>query len=172
MAKKRIPNLELEGAEILQFGSFKNFSGVVDEYNPKGLSQFNVILDTETADQLLAEGWNVKQLDPREEGDVAIPYLPCTINFNNIPPTVYMLTGRNNKKTRLTEETIGCLDALDVEYVDLIISPYQWEIKTKNGIDTGIKAYVKVMYAKVMEDRFASKYADPEDDIPDEIPYN
>lgn len=167
MAKKRIPNLELEGVEILQFGNFKNFAGEVDEYNPKGMSQFNVVLDEETADQLLAEGWNVKQLDPREEVDEPIPYLPCTINFTNIPPTIYMLTGKNNKKTRLTEETIGCLDALDVEYVDLIINPYQWEIKTKKGVDTGIKAYVKVMYAKVMEDRFASKYADPEDDIPD-----
>jgi hypothetical protein len=164
MAKKRIPNLELEEAEILQFGTFKNFSGIVDQYNPKGLSQFNVVLDFETADQLLAEGGNVKQLDPREEGDVAIPYLPCSINFDsNVPPTVYMTTGKHKKKTRLTKETISCLDALDVEYVDLIISAYPWEIKTKNGVDSGIKAYVKVMYANVIEDRFASKYADEDE---------
>lgn len=168
MQKKRIPNLELEGMEILQFGSFKNFSGEIDQYNPKGLSQFNVILDEETADQLLAEGWNVKQLDPREEGDVAIPYLPCSINFNsNIPPRVIMITGKN-KQTILNKNTIASLDALDVECVDLIINPYQWEVKTKNGVDSGIKAYVKVMYAKVVEDRFAQKYGSVEpNDVPD-----
>ena len=167
---KRVPNLTLEEVEILP-GKFRNFSGEKDEYNPKGMSQFNIRLDEETADKLLEEGWNVKQLDPREDGDVPIPYLPCTINFSNIPPTIYMLTGKNNKKTRLTEETIGLLDAVEIDYADVILNPYHWEIKTKNGVDSGIKAYVKTMYVKVVEDVLARKYSD-ELDIDEEIPFN
>lgn len=169
MARK-VSNVTLEGVEVLP-GKFKNFSGVVDEYNPKGLSQFNVKLDFETADELLAEGWNVKQLDPLEEGDDPVPYLPLTINFSNIPPTVYMLTGRNNKKTLLTEDTIGLLDSVEIDYADIIVSPYHWQIKKKDGIDSGIKAYVKTMYVKVIEDELAKKYAD-DDDFPDEVPFN
>jgi len=157
--KKRVPVLTLEEVEILP-GRFRNFSGVKNEYNRNGASEFNIVLDPETADRLLEEGWNVKQLNPREEGDEPIPYLPCTVSFSNIPPTIYMLTGDNNKKTLLTEETIGLLDAVEIDYADIIINPYNWEIQKKDGVDSGIKAYVKTMYVKVVEDRFASKYAD------------
>ena len=166
---RRVPNLTLEEVEILP-GKFRNFAGEKDEYNPKGMSQFNIRLDEETADRLLDEGWNVKQLDPREDGDVPIPYLPCTINYSNIPPTIYMLTGRHNKKTRLDEDTIGSLDSMRIEWADITLTPYSWEMKTKDGISNGITAYVKTAYFKVAdEDDFADKYLD---DYPDEVPFN
>ncbi len=159
MKKKFVKNVTLENARILP-GQFKNFSGEKDKYNPQGRREFCIVLDTETADALVEEGWNVKQLDPRDDDEAPTPYIKACIRFDNIPPTIYMVTGKNNKKTLLTEETIGNLDYVQIEYADIILSPYCWEMETKDGVNSGIKAYVKTMYVKVEEDDLAAKYAD------------
>jgi hypothetical protein len=168
---KRIENVSLEGAEVLG-GIFKNFSGKASQYNPAGRRTFCIRLDKRTADAMADEGWNIKTLDPREDGDEPIYYIQARIRFDNVPPTVFMLTGRKNKKTRLDEDTIDLLDSSIIEWCDVTLSPYHWEIKTKEGVSTGITAYVKTLYVKVEEDEFAAKY---NDDIPydgEEVPFN
>lgn len=168
---KRIPNVSLEGVDILP-GVFKNFAGKAGQYNPAGRRTFCIRLDRETADAMVEDGWNVKQLDPREEGDEPTPYIQARVRFDNVPPTVYMLTGRQNKKTRLTEDTIDLLDSMEIEWADIVLSPYAWEMKTKDGMTSGVTAYVKTAYFKVVEDDFADKYSDDEDYIPEEVPFN
>lgn len=166
--KKRIQPISLEGANILP-GAFKNFSGRPGQYNPPGRRTFCVELDRETADMMAEEGWNVKQLNPRDEGDEPKPYIQVRVRFDNVPPTIYMLTGRNNKKTRIDEDTVDLLDSAMIEWADLTITAYRWEMQTKNGIDSGVTAYLKTMYVKVAQDEFAEKY---DDDIPEEVPFN
>lgn len=150
MAFKQVSNINIENAKLM----FKNFAGDESKFNRRGNRNFCVrIEDPELAATLASDGWNVKTLRPREEGDPESHYIQVTVNYDYIPPTIYLINSAG--KTLMTEETVGTLDYLDIANVDLCIRPYCWEV---NG-NTGIKAYVKTMYVTIDEDVFAAKYS-------------
>lgn len=149
---KQIPNVTIEGARIL----FRNFRGEEKKYNPKGRRNFCVILDYELADKLKADGWNVKTLNPKEDDDEPQPYLQVKVQYGARPPKIVMLTGSG--RVTVDEDTVDMLDWAEIENVDLIIRPYQYDVNGKQGIS----AYLSKMFVTITEDYLEQKYSDCE----------
>jgi len=136
---------------------FKNFSGREGLYNAKGSKVFSVILDPETAEEMLNDGWNVRYLKPQEEGDDPTPCISVAVRFDIRPPRVVLIT--STSRTHLDEQSIEVLDWADIETVDLIARGSNW---SNNG-KSGIKAYLQSMFVTIAEDALERKYKINED---------
>ena len=156
------PNLlKMESAHIF----WTNFRGMEKKNNPAGKRNFCVeIPEIALAEQLQADGWNVKFTKDSEEYGGPKPYVQVEARYDNFPPKIYKVTSRN--KTLLDEDTVGDLDKDEITNVDLYIYPYRW---TYNG-NSGIKAYVDSMWVTIEEDDFAKKYAHYDDE--EELPFD
>lgn len=143
--------LQIDDAMI----TYRNFSGTGTKFNREGDRNFALIIDDpEIADALKEEGWNVRVKPPREEGDDPFMYLPVKIKFSERGPNVYLATGSNLNK--LDEESIACLDDIDIIDVDLDIRPYDWDVNGKSGRT----AYLQSIKVTQRVDRFAQEYND------------
>jgi hypothetical protein len=143
----------MEGVRII----FRNFQGKEGQYNRAGDRNFGVILPPDVAEAMLADGWNVKYLKPREEDEEPeeTPWLSVSLNFDKgRPPKVMMVTDRG--RTALDESNVDLLDWADIKNVDIIVRPYTWEVSGR----TGIKAYLQSMYVTIEEDELERKYAE------------
>lgn len=153
MPYRNIDNIIMEDAKII----FRNFSGEESRFNRAGQRNFNVVInDLDLAQNLIEDGWNLRARAPRDEGDEPSYLLQVAVSFDNIPPKVWLVTRRG--KTQLDAESIGTLDYAEIKNVDLTIRPYCWEIPSKDGPKSGVKAYLKTMYVTIEEDPFADKY--------------
>lgn len=151
----RLGEVAIENARII----FKNFSGRADDFNNAGDRNFGVIIDHDTAERLVSEGWNVKYLRPREEGDDPTPYIKVKFKYTERSnPNIYKIEGNTGVKTRLDETTVGGLDYDEFDNVDIVIRPYEWERTVKGQTTSGVTAYVKAMYVTVVSDYFGGKY--------------
>ena len=150
--------LQVDDARIV----FRNFSGVGSKYNREGDRNFALVIETqEQADELIKNGWNVRVKDGRDEGEGPFMFLPVKIKFNDRGPIVYLQTGNNRNK--LDEESIDCLDNIDIISADMDIRPYNWEVNGK----TGCTAYLQsIRVHQSIVDRFA------EEEYPCEEPFN
>lgn len=151
-------NITFAPGEILQIDDaricFRNFEGRADKYNREGDRNFALIIpNQEDADCLIEAGWNVKIRPPREEGDDPFMYLPVKIKFNDRGPNVYLKSGRS--RVKLDEESVSCLDHVDIQSVDLDIRPYDWEVNGKTGRSAYLQT-IRVRQAYV--DRFADEF--------------
>jgi hypothetical protein len=152
MAPKKLGKITIENAQMM----FRNFAGAENQYNRAGDRNFAVVIeDPEFAQELIADGWNVKIKEPREEGDEPFMYLGVSVSYKNQPPQVTMLTSAG--RTRLNEQTIDVLDYTDIINVDVVLNPYEWSMPSGAS---GVKAYLKTMFVKVDEDDLEKKYAD------------
>lgn len=142
--------LTIENARII----FRNFTGEEGQYNRAGDRNFCVLVDPDMAGELLANGWNVKELKAREEGDAPQPYIPVSVSFTGRPTLIVMITPPNHR-THLDEETVAILDWADLAVVDLVLRAYDWSVGGKSGR----KAYLKTMFVTVNQDDIERKYS-------------
>ena len=156
-ANRAFPNgyLEINDARII----WKNFSGRGDRFNREGDRNFSLVIPTqEDCDALrndtnkFGDGWNVKIKPPREEGDTPFMHMPVKVKFNGRGPNVYLDRGPKREPLQLTEETIACLDDMDILSVDLDIRPYDDKLPNGNTFRT---AYLSAMKVYQRLDRFA-----------------
>ncbi len=149
--------LKIEGARII----FRNFSGKKTDFNREGDRNFCLVLDEKTASTLRKDGWNVKELRPRDPEDDKTYYIQVAVKYSNRPPKIYLVAGK--KPTLLDEANISVLDTAEIKNVDITINPYHWEAQGKSGI----KAYANTMYVTIEDDPFREKYEELENDEDD-----
>jgi|JI9StandDraft_1071089.scaffolds.fasta_scaffold00459_26 hypothetical protein len=132
---------------------FKNFEGRAGQFNQEGARNFCAVLEPELAERMVIDGWNVRYLEPREEGEERTPYLPVAVSFKNRPPRITILTSR--ARTNLDEGGVEILDWADISKVDIVVRAFEWHANGKGGI----KAYLKTLFATLAEDDLEREYA-------------
>ena len=155
-----VQNITIENARII----YRNLSGKPDKFNPQGGKRtFSVVIDdSKFAEDLAKEGWNIKTFKPRDDEDEDPGhFLPVKVLYSDrSKPHIYLCTKKS--KTMLNEDTVGSLDYAEIQSVDIVIRPYEYDVNGK----CGVSAYVKTMYVNVVEDEFADKYDYEEEEVP------
>ena len=154
---KAFPNgyLEVDDARIL----WPNFTGRGDRFNREGDRNFHLVIpNQEICDMLLndknryGDSWNVKIKPPKEDGDAPFMHMMVKVKYKDgRGPNVYLVSG--NKQVPLNEDTISCLDDIDIVSVSMDIRPYDDELP--NGT-TFRAAYLSAMRVYQRVDRFAA----------------
>ena len=141
--------LQINDARIIH----RNFEGRGSQYNREGDRNFSIVIPTqEMADALIERGWNVKIKDARDGSEEPFIFLPIKVLFNGYGPTIYLQSGNN--RVELDEESVKCLDDIDIISVDLDIRPYDWG--PING-KYGRSAYLQTIRVHQRIDRFAAE---------------
>ena len=143
--------LQIDNARLI----YRNFAGAGSKFNREGDRNFAIIIeDQETANKLAELGWNVKIKPPRDADDEPFMFLPVKVKFNDRGPNVYLNSGNN--RVTLDEDSVECLDDVDILNVDLDIRPYDWEVNGKSGRT----AYLQSICVTQEVDRFAARVAE------------
>lgn len=164
MTDRRVEGqIQIEEAKLLPV-PFRNFEGREGQYNRKGLRNFCVELDHETAKTMFDDGWNVKFPKPREDEEDfdRNPYLPIEVAYDKgKPPQIVLITNDGKSRTNLTEDEVELLDWIDIKSVDLIANPYNYHIPARGKIPamSGVKAYLRKMFVVQDEDDLDRKWA-------------
>lgn len=148
--KPWIPDYTIKNAKI----RWRNLAGREAKFNAKGNRNFTIFLEPEDAETLAGMGLNVKTLPPREEGQPQQDILKVKVNFNGRPPRLVLVTHKG--RTQLDADTAILMDSAEIKKVDLILSPYHWDMEGNEGIAVSLKA----MYMTIVEDELEMMYSD------------
>lgn len=146
--------LQIDDARII----YRNFSGLGSKFNREGDRNFSIVIDDQNvADALIEAGWNVK-IKNRGADEDPFMHLPVKVKFNDRGPTVYLKSG--SALNKLDEESVECLDHIDILSVDLDIRPYDWIIHEGTiNEKSGRTAYLQSIHVTQQVDRFAERYS-------------
>lgn len=153
-----------------------NFAGKeIPPYNPEGRRNFCVFIDDiKVAEAMEKDGWNIRWLEPRQDGDERKAFMSVAVNYANRPPKITIISSRG--ETLLEESDVNMLDWAEKEKVDVSINPRYWD---DNG-RTRIKAYLRTMKVWIYEDPLEAEIDDRYENAPsgakdimadDELPF-
>lgn len=166
MEVKFIPTRDRSKTALLQINdariTFRNFAGKAGDYNREGEREFHLLIpDEEIAEALMNDvnqfgvGWNVKIKAPKVEGDDPFRHMKVKVSFEGRSnPEVYLNNGVTSVK--LNEETIGMLDDVDIDYVNMDIRPYD----NQSRFGDHRTAYLQGMEVFQRVSRFGRGYAE------------
>ena len=148
--------LKVENGTIIS--PWSNFAGVKDRFGNDKRNFTLLIDDPAQAQELADQGWNIRTQTNIEEGATPEFYLKVYIQYHDDPakkrydPKIHLISG--NSQVDLDEQSIAALDSMTFDVVDLIITPYHWEV----GPNSGTSAYLNEGYFVQHLDAFADKY--------------
>lgn len=147
---------------------YRNFGRKSDDFNPEGpkYSNFWVVLTEKKADELRAEGFNIRERE-NQDGDIEFRLQVFISGKDEWFPKI--IKKCNGRKTVLDRESMATLDRDELERVDLAITKGRWEFNGRSGI----KAWLNVGEFEIVYDSFGSMDDDyDEDDEPiDDLPF-
>lgn len=142
MTEQQRMTFKVEDARVV----FRNFSGKESDFNRPGDRNFTIELPDDVAAQMAADGWHIRELPAREEGDKPVQVIKVGVGYKVRPPKIVVIT--QSGRTHYTEDMVDMLDWVDIVSVDIIATSYYWE----KGSNSGIKAYLQTMYMVINED--------------------
>lgn len=148
----------IEDVELLPV-PFRNARGLKSKFNAPGRRSITIAIDQSVADELTGRGYNIRYLEPLNEGDPPKPILRIIIKISpesdegSKPPTIWCIYG--DRKVPLKTDNIDALDYLDVSSCDVVINGYEYDFNGRQGVS----AYLDKMFAVVEQDDLDIKYA-------------
>lgn len=156
--------------------TFRNFSGRAGKYNDEGERDFCAIIsDSDMAQRLADEGWNISIIKPRDEDDETGHVLRVKVTkkardgkgFTRLP-SIYK--HKNGNHVKLTDRTVGDLDYDEIVETSFVVRGFMYE-------PGKISAWLNSMDVVIAEDPFADRYGRPTDDFmnapeTDDLPFN
>jgi hypothetical protein len=159
--------IKLEGIQLI----WRNFAGEKKLYNENGKRQFAIPLEEDLALELYDAGWNVKDNvnkvnDPTHAASEVLYHLDVTVKMDGrVAPRIFMVAKKWSEneqreisvRTLLDDENVplAILDYAPVDYADVILRPFNWDVNGKQGVS----GYLKTLFAFLKQDDLESKYA-------------
>lgn len=138
---------------------FPNFSGAPDRFNQMPKPNASIVVPPEMVQGLTDRGFRIRHLDAREgfEDDNGLDLLVVKASYGGRgDPKIVLLMAEDGappqewSRRLLSSEEVGELDRLDIDYVDITFTPYEFREFTS--------AYIDSMYVVCRPDRLMSKY--------------
>lgn len=144
---------------------YRNFTGKPGPYNEEGDRSFSVMLDENLAEQLGAQGLNVKPIRKRDEDEAQLYHLPVAVSYKIRPPRVYTVTGDGERlplrKQAMPEDIVHMLDMLDLGDCHMMLAVSNYDVRGSKGK----KCYLQSFFGHVVMDELEQEYASVEDMI-------
>lgn len=138
---------------------FPNFSGAPDRFNQTPKPNASIVVPPEMVQGLTDRGFRIRHIDAREgfEDDNGLDLLVVKASYGGRgDPKIVLLMAEDGappqewSRRLLSSEEVGELDRLDIDYVDITFTPYEFRGFTS--------AYIDSMYVVCRPDRLMSKY--------------